>query len=99
MTKELANFLKQAADHCNSVEGIEICDDYIGRGMNTPTYAVVVKSYGDALGELLLNVIQYIKETDKRLSFEKYESLAFVPDVADMGMLRTDNMGHDIVIY
>lgn len=95
MTKEFATFLSDAAEHCGTE--ISIRDDYSGRGMyGNTTYAVVVNN----MSELLLNVVQYIKETLENMSQDELAAANFIPDVYDMGRLRTDNMGRDsVVVY
>jgi hypothetical protein len=94
MTKELASFLVDAAEHCG-VE-IELRDDYSGRGMyGQTTQAVIVQNPS----ELILNVIQYIKETLENMTQDELAKANFIPDVSDLGHLRTDNMARDTVIY
>ncbi len=91
MTKELADFLVKATEHCGSQE-IDIRNEYSGRGMyGRSTFAVVV----DNESELLLNVIQYIKEKDE--TTERF--VETLPDVSNVGTLRTDGMGRKVVIY
>jgi len=92
MTKELADFLKKATEHCGQQE-IDVREDYSGRGMmGRTTHAVVV----DSVTELMMNCIQYIREG---LEFNSPAITDFIPDVSDMGMLRTDNMARQTVLY
>jgi hypothetical protein len=94
MTTELAQFLKKASDHCGSQE-CEVREDYSGSGMcGRTTVGVVVTS----IPELLLSVVQFIKETVEFADHgEQYaENL---PEISDMASLRTDNMGHSIILY
>ncbi len=95
MTKELASFLSDAASHCGTE--LDIRDDYSGRGMfDKTTYAVVVQNPC----ELMVNVIQYIKETLEDMSQDELAAANFIPDVSDMKYLRTDSMGRDsVVVY
>lgn len=94
MTTELAQFLKKASDHCGS-QDCEVREDYSGRGMCGKTTAGVVVA---SVTELLLNVVQYVKETVEFADHgEQYaENL---PEVSDMASLRTDNMGRDTILY
>jgi hypothetical protein len=96
MTKELAKFLVKATEHCGSQE-ISIRETYSGRCMyGRETFAVVV----DNQMELMMNVIQYIKEHGQNQRADSFEALEFITDVSDMGRLSIDNMGRDsVVIY
>ena len=98
MTKELAEFLRDATNHCGQQE-IDVRENYSGRGMyDRTTYAVVV----DNPMELMINVVQHIRETienmeDQGKNFRLYE---FIPEVSDVAALRTDSMGRSgTVIY
>lgn len=97
MNIELANFLKKAAEHCGNEADIR--EEYSGRGMyGRSTAAVVVNS----LPELMLNVIQYtreIVENNQELEDVAVTLLDAIPEVADLGRLRTDSMGHDTILY
>ena len=95
MTKELAEFLVKATEHCGDQE-IEIRDNYSGRCMyGKTTHAVVV----DSETKLLLNVIQYIKENGQCQRADSFEALEFVPDVSGI-RLSVDSMGRSsVVIY
>jgi len=96
MTKELASFLRNAAEHCDV--DVEIRDDYSGRGMyGQETHAIVT----DSIPELMINTIQYIKESlESKSHAEQINFMVKIPDVSDIRRLRTDNMGRDsIVIY
>jgi trehalose-6-phosphate synthase len=101
MTKEFAQFLVKAAEHCGTVEDIQIRESYSGRGMyGQETCAVIVSSYTGGMGELLLNVVQYIKEKIEDMSLRELEnSTDFIPDISDLKTLQTDSMGHGMVIY
>ena len=89
MTKELAKFLVNASNHCGN--DARLYENYSGRGMyGHTTDGVVVENPS----ELILNVIQYIKE--KQEENNQFE----IPDVSDSGQLRTDSMGrNNSIIY
>ena len=94
MTTELAKFLKSASDHCGSQE-CEIHENYSGRGMYGKTTAgVVVRSVLD----LFTDVIHFVKE---RAEFYPtgQEFGDTIPDLYHTSSLRTDNMGHDTILY
>lgn len=91
MTRELAEFLKRATEHCGTQE-IDVRTDYSGRAMyGRTTFGIVV----DNTNELMLNVIQYIREMDGEPNFH----LSDLPEVSDMGQLRTDSMGRQTILY
>jgi len=93
MTKELAEFLVRATEHCGTQE-IDHRTAYSGRGMyGQTTHAVVVN---DTNG-LLVDLIQYVREEIED-AVPTEELLESIPDVSSVH-LRMDNMGRDVVIY
>lgn len=98
MTKELAEFLKAANEHCGDEQNFEIREDYSGRGMMGHTTCGVVI---DSLPMLLLNVIQYVRELKLVPSRENPHPTIrdYIPDASEMGHLRTDNMAQQIILY
>jgi two-component sensor histidine kinase len=90
MTKDLAQFLKDASKHNGVEEEVTIYENYSGRGMfGRETNGVVVAN----IPELLLNAIKYAKESVEN------GNMAIIPDVSGEGQLRTDNMGRSTILY
>lgn len=95
MTIELANFLMKAAK--NAGHDARLCNDYSGRGMcGETTVGIVV----DSVPQLLADGIQYVSEQicdfcDDNTSLKEWTG-GTIPDVTQF---RTDNMGHQIIIY
>jgi len=83
MTKEQANFFKDALDN-DDIYPVEIRDNYSGRGMyGKTTFAIVTDSVSDLIPALL------------RQAQEDPESM---PDFS-IFKLRQDNMGLGVVLY
>jgi hypothetical protein len=89
MTKQQANFLVAATQHCGNQEA-ELRENYSGRGMyGRETFGVVLCDVSALLGDC----IQYVKEAGLDGNFGILE---YIPDIVSF---RTDNMGMHTIIY
>ena len=94
MTKELAEFLKEASE--NAGNECEIYETYSGRGMfGRTTCGVVVDSVGQLLSDVLGYVSECIGEDDEGNPVH-WDGGKF-PD--EVGEFRTDNMAMQTIVY
>jgi len=93
MTKEMAEFLKEASE--NAGNECDIREDYSGRGMyGQTTHGVVV----DSAAQLLADVIQLVRGNiygDE----DKGEMIWNGGEIPDAESFRTDNMANQTIIY
>lgn len=88
MTKDEAQFLKQATEYFGNQE-IDVRDDYSGRGMmGRTTYGIVVSSWS----MLMSDVIAYIKECGQ-------DNPNFIKDIPDFNTFSVDSVARDIILY
>lgn len=74
--------------------GIE-CDlreNYVGRGMHNPTAGVVVSNMPDFTYVLMQTVIAILEDTSNATGLAD----DFAEDLCDY---KTDNLGHDFIVY
>lgn len=101
MKIEVAKFLKEASE--NAGNECEIREDYSGRGMfGRITVGVVV----DSQGQLLVDVIQYVKEQIGELTYQQDinggETTVLTwegGEIPDPDYFRVDNMGQRVIVY
>lgn len=83
MTKEQANFFKEALDN-DDIYPVEIRDDYSGRAMyGETTFAIIT----DSICELIPSLLRQAQEDPDSM-----------PDFSDFN-LQQDSMGLGIVLY
>jgi len=94
MTKEQAEFLREASDFCGN-QDCEIYEDYSGRGMyGAKTTGIVVNS----LTVLLCDVITFVQDNIEP-NEDRGVNEWFGPNVPDCSDLSQDNMGMDVILY
>lgn len=90
MTKELANFLKNACDEAGI--NCEVRDDYSGRCMyGEKTYGLVVGRVTD----LLRATLEYFQSNIEMGEEDLYYGI----EVPDIESLAWDSMGLDTIVY
>lgn len=95
MTKEQAELLQAATEHCGNQE-ISVRTDYSGRCMyGRTTYAVVV----DSMSQLMADVVSYIME-NVEVDNEACKVTVAGQEVPELSAFNQDSMGRNsIVIY
>ena len=95
MTKEMAEFLKEASE--NAGNECDIREDYSGRGMyGRETYAIVVNSETHLISDLVQYMAESVCDTNEGEENQGWCG-GQIPD--SDGGLRVDSMGRDVVIY
>lgn len=88
MKVEIARKIVEAVEDSGSGNEVELRENYSGRGMFGKQTAGVVGSLSDIIGAIAAVAFEMGNHGDDEVEF-----------LREMRRLRTDNMGHNIIVY